>query len=68
MSWSNPVPAIYFDDGQRVEQGQVLAEMTSAEEHALLEEGRVRVAEAERQMGAGQVPGDPTFSLRVLAR
>jgi len=43
------VSAIYFDDGQRVEQGQVLAEMTNAEEHALLEEGRVRVAEAERQ-------------------
>ena len=43
------VAAIHFDDGQRVEQGQVLVEMTSAEEHALLEEGRVRVAEAERQ-------------------
>lgn len=43
------VAAIHFDDGQRVAQGQVLVEMTSAEEHALLEEGRVRVAEAERQ-------------------
>ncbi|MGC1951700.1 MAG: efflux RND transporter periplasmic adaptor subunit [Gammaproteobacteria bacterium] len=43
------VSAIYFDDGQRVELGQVLVEMTSAEEHALLEEARVRVAEAERQ-------------------
>jgi membrane fusion protein (multidrug efflux system) len=43
------VSAIHFDDGQRVEQGQVLVEMTSAEEHALLEEGRVRVAEAARQ-------------------
>ena len=43
------VSAIYFDDGQRVEQGQLLVEMTSAEEHALIEEGRARVAEAERQ-------------------
>jgi len=43
------VSAIHFDDGQRVEAGQVLVEMTSAEEHALLEEGRVRVAEADRQ-------------------
>jgi membrane fusion protein (multidrug efflux system) len=46
---TDTVSAIYFDDGQRVEQGQVLVEMTSAEEHALLEEARARVAEAERQ-------------------
>jgi membrane fusion protein (multidrug efflux system) len=43
------VSAIHFDDGERVEAGQVLVEMTSAEEHALLEEARARVAEAERQ-------------------
>ena len=43
------VSAIHFDDGQRVEAGQILVEMTSAEEHALLEEARARVAEAERQ-------------------
>jgi membrane fusion protein (multidrug efflux system) len=43
------VSAIHFDDGERVEQGKVLVEMTSAEEHALLEEARARVAEAERQ-------------------
>jgi membrane fusion protein (multidrug efflux system) len=43
------VSAIYFDDGQRVEAGEILVEMTSAEEHALLEEARARVAEAERQ-------------------
>jgi len=43
------VSAIHFDDGQRVEAGQVLVEMTSAEEHALLEEARVRAAEAQRQ-------------------
>ena len=43
------VSALHFDDGQRVTAGQVLVEMTSAEEHALLEEGQARVAEAERQ-------------------
>ncbi len=43
------VSAVYFEDGQRVEQGQVLVEMTSAEEHALLDEARIRVGEAERQ-------------------
>jgi membrane fusion protein (multidrug efflux system) len=43
------VSAIHFDDGERVEKGQVLVEMTSAEEHALLEEAQARVAEAERQ-------------------
>ena len=32
------VTAIGFDDGDRVEAGQTLVEMTSAEEHALLEE------------------------------
>jgi membrane fusion protein (multidrug efflux system) len=45
------ISAIFFDDGQRVDAGQVLVEMTSAEEHALLEEARARVAEAERQYG-----------------
>jgi membrane fusion protein (multidrug efflux system) len=43
------VSAIHFEDGERVNAGQILVEMTSAEEHALLEEARARVAEAERQ-------------------
>ncbi len=43
------VSIIRFDDGQRVKRGEVLVEMTSAEEHALLEEAQARVAEAERQ-------------------
>jgi membrane fusion protein (multidrug efflux system) len=43
------ISAIHFDDGQRVEEGAVLVEMTSAEESALLEEVRARVAEAARQ-------------------
>lgn len=43
------VSALHFDDGDRVEAGQVLVEMTSAEEHAQLTEARALVSEAERQ-------------------
>ncbi len=48
-SVTETVTAIGFDDGDRVEAGQVLVEMTSAEEHALLEEARATVNEASRQ-------------------
>jgi membrane fusion protein (multidrug efflux system) len=43
------VTAIHFDDGQQVTKGQVLVEMTSREEHALLEEARANLNEAKRQ-------------------
>lgn len=43
------VAAIHFDDGDRVEAGQLLVELRDAEERALLEEARVLAAEAERQ-------------------
>jgi membrane fusion protein (multidrug efflux system) len=43
------ISAIHFDDGQRVAAEDVLVEMTSAEEHALLEEVQARVDEAARQ-------------------
>ncbi|WP_438951634.1 efflux RND transporter periplasmic adaptor subunit [Porticoccus sp.] len=43
------ITAIHFDDGQRVNAGDVLAEMTSTEEHAQLEEALSTVKEAERQ-------------------
>lgn len=43
------ISVVNFDDGQRVEEGAVLVEMTSREEHALLKESQARVAEAERQ-------------------
>lgn len=43
------VTAIHFDDGQKVIQGQALVEMTSSEEHALLEEARANLDEAESQ-------------------
>lgn len=44
------VSAINFDDGMRVEAGQVLVEMTSAEEAAQLQEERATVNEASRQV------------------
>jgi membrane fusion protein (multidrug efflux system) len=43
------VANIHFDDGQRVDAGDVLVELTSAEERALLKEARVRESEATRQ-------------------
>ena len=46
---TDTVSVINFDDGDRVEAGKVLVEMTSDEEHAQLEEARVAVAEARRQ-------------------
>jgi len=48
-SVTETVTALHFDDGDRVETGQVLVEMTSAEEHAQLEEASATVAEAQRQ-------------------
>ncbi|MEM9122219.1 MAG: efflux RND transporter periplasmic adaptor subunit [Pseudomonadota bacterium] len=43
------VTAVRFDDGQRVEAGAILIEMTSGEEAALLEEAVSTEAEAKRQ-------------------
>ncbi|NBC47600.1 MAG: efflux RND transporter periplasmic adaptor subunit, partial [Gammaproteobacteria bacterium] len=43
------VSALHFDDGQRVQAGDLLVEMTSVEEHARLEEAQARLAEAEQQ-------------------
>ena len=43
------ISVVHFDDGQRISEGALLVEMTSAEEHALLEESQVRVGEAKRQ-------------------
>ncbi len=43
------VSVVHFDDGDRVEKGQTLVEMTSSEEHAQLEEARATVNEARRQ-------------------
>ena len=46
---SETVTAIRFEDGQRVAAGDILAEMTNREEHALLEEALSTVAEARKQ-------------------
>lgn len=43
------ITAIHFEDNQRVEAGFALAEMTSSEEQAQLEEARSTVKEAEQQ-------------------
>jgi len=48
-SVTDTVSAIHFDDGDRVEKGQILLEMTSGEEHAQLEEARATSGEAYRQ-------------------
>ncbi|WP_082191402.1 efflux RND transporter periplasmic adaptor subunit [Cellvibrio sp. pealriver] len=44
------VTRINFEDGQRVDKGQVLVEMTSREESALLEEARFNADEAKKQL------------------
>lgn len=43
------ISALHFDDGQQVARGDLLVEMTSSAEHALVEEASARVAEAQRQ-------------------
>ena len=48
-SVTETVTSVHFDDGDRVNAGQILLEMTSAEEHAQLEETRARVKEARMQ-------------------
>ncbi len=44
------ITRINFEDGERVESGQVLVEMTSREESALLEEARFNADEAKKQL------------------
>ena len=48
-SVTDTITAIHFEDGQRVEAGDILVEMTSAEEHAQLEEERSTMDEARIQ-------------------
>jgi len=44
------VTHIRFDDGQRVNKGAVLVEMTNAEESALMDEARLTAEEAKKQL------------------
>ena len=44
------ITGIHFDDGEHVDAGDLLVEMTSAEEHALLEEAQTTAEEAKRQL------------------
>lgn len=48
-SVTETVGALHFDDGDRVEAGKVLVEMTNAEEQAQLKEARAREREAQSQ-------------------
>jgi membrane fusion protein (multidrug efflux system) len=43
------VTVVHFEDGQRVEAGSILVEMTNEEEHAQIEEELSKVAEAKKQ-------------------
>ena len=47
---SDIISRIHFADGQRVAAGEVLVELTNHEQVAELEEARVAVADAERQL------------------
>ncbi len=46
---TDTITNIYFEDGQRVEKGFLLAEMTNQEESALVKESLARVEEAKKQ-------------------
>lgn len=46
---ADKITAIKFEDGDRVDKGQILVEMTTAEEKALLEEARSALEEAKAQ-------------------
>lgn len=48
-SVTETVSAVYFEDGQRVEKGTVLAELTNTEERAQLLEAQIILDEAKRQ-------------------
>lgn len=50
-SVTESITAIHFNDNQRVQAGDVLVEMTSAEEHAQLKQAMATLDEAERQYG-----------------
>ncbi len=47
---TDTVTAVNFEDGQRVKKGDILIEMTSTEEKALLDQQRALVNEASKQL------------------
>lgn len=57
------ISALHFSDGQRVEKGDPLVEMTSHEEHAQIDEMRVTMEEARKQFKrATELVKDRTLS------
>ena len=59
---------LHFDDGDRVAAGQVLVEMTSAEEHAQLEEAQRHCRRGSAPVAAHQVAAGETDRGRVATR
>ena len=49
-SVTESITAIYFDDGEYVKKNQILVEMSSAEEQALLKEAKTNKKEAKNQL------------------
>ncbi len=46
---TDTISELHFDDGKRVEQGEILVEMTDNQEHAQLASAKAKTDEAERQ-------------------
>jgi membrane fusion protein (multidrug efflux system) len=60
------ISAIHFSDGQRVEKGDPLVEMTNREEHAQIDEIRVTMEEARKQYKrAEELVKDSTLSTAI---
>jgi len=61
------VTAVNFEDGQIVKKGDILVEMTNAEEQALIEQQRALLKEAEKQLGrARELIASGTVSATIM--
>jgi membrane fusion protein (multidrug efflux system) len=65
---SETVTVVHFEDGQRVEAGSILVEMTNEEEHAQIEEELSKVAEAKKQYDRVRPPGPARSGIHIAAR
>lgn len=63
---SEVVTALNFTDGQRVERGEVLVELTSAEERALLVEAQAESQEAKKQLDRVRSLSDQDIASKAL--
>jgi membrane fusion protein (multidrug efflux system) len=60
------VNKIHFDDGQYVEAGDILVELTSTEESAQLAEASINLDEAERQLNRLETLGSNVASAKLI--